>query len=143
MVKYNTSNFFSFSSDKFQEMIKFGGNEEGGGPVYSDHTHEWISACLHSASVITCCYIQTEVCGETLRQWRASCFQDTPSDECKMSICEGILSALDFIHNRQLVHQDVRPDNIFFASPGFKLPIKIGEFGLSRHQCVRRKRFRY
>ena len=124
-----------FSAKKFKEIIEWT-NVNKDRP-YTQWTKEWISGCLHDMTVLRGCYIQTKVCGETLRKW----LQDATKQEefaClerdKFRVCED-MSALDFLHRGDpknfILHRDLRPENIYFTSHRFQLPVKVGDFGLS------------
>jgi len=71
-------------------------------------------------------YIQTELCTTTLQ---AEMQLATPKQlpiETRFKCLREILLALNFIHNNQMVHLDIKPENIFLKNDQFKL----GDFGL-------------
>jgi len=82
-------------------------------------------------------YIQMELCKETLQDYierrnskvvNIADFlsqNETESLKTFLSICKG----LDYVHSKDnLIHRDLKPNNIFFAEDG---SVKIGDFGLA------------
>ena len=43
-----------------------------------------------------------------------------------------LLAAVSFLHDRSVVHCDVKPENIFLETPGPWSRIKLGDFGSAR-----------
>ena len=71
-------------------------------------------------------YIQTELCQQSLKSYCEQ-FHD-PADETFIWECLADLAlGLRHIHDVQLGHFDIKPDNIFITSDGV---CKIGDFGL-------------
>lgn len=69
-------------------------------------------------------YIQTELCQGTLLD---EIHQPRPMLEVRRyKLLREMLLALDFIHRNQMVHLDIKPENIFLKNDQFKL----GDFGL-------------
>ena len=68
-------------------------------------------------------YIQTELCSGTLGDEMARGF--LTMQRCYKLLRE-ILLALDFIHRHNMVHLDIKPENIFLKNDQYKL----GDFGL-------------
>ncbi len=48
----------------------------------------------------------------------------------------SILDAIAYCHERQIVHRDLKPENFLFVSEDENAPIKIIDFGLSRHDTT-------
>lgn len=43
------------------------------------------------------------------------------------------MEGVKFLHGQNVIHRDLKPKNVFFSNrPGFVLPVKIGDLGLSR-----------
>ena len=71
------------------------------------------------------CIVQEWIDGITLREWR----QTNPSKAVKERVLNQLLDALDYIHGLQLVHHDLKADNILITRNGTN--VKLIDFGLS------------
>jgi len=79
-------------------------------------------------------FIQMEYCeGKTLKEIIENNKNITEQEKWKYII--EILDALDYIHNNNLIHRDIKPGNIFLNK--YK-QIKIGDFGLAK---IKKKEF--
>lgn len=79
--------------------------------------------------------IQMELCGENLRQWctqNKAKYNNTFVQRDQVEIVSNIVSGLQFLHKNGVMHRDLKPENVMFSKKGFKLPAKIGDFGLCR-----------
>jgi serine/threonine protein phosphatase PrpC len=95
---------------------------------------EWVARRLHSAHVLQPCvqarrrnfvYLVTEyVDGQTLRQWMLD--HPKPDVESVRTIVEQIARGLRAFHRRDMLHQDLRPENIMIDRAG---TVKIIDFG--------------
>ena len=47
-----------------------------------------------------------------------------------------VVDAIRYCHSRGIVHRDLKPENFLFLTPADDSPIKIIDFGLSRHDDV-------
>jgi len=56
-------------------------------------------------------------------------------------IIQGIISALAFVHSRQIVHRDVKPENILFQQGGGEQPV-LADFGIACHLSNRAEMIR-
>ena len=98
---------------------------------------EWVARRIDSPHVLKACaqarkrsyvYLVTEyVEGQTLRQWILD--HPRPSVEVVRGIIEQIARGLLAFHRRDMLHQDLRPDNIMIDSAG---TVKIIDFGSVR-----------
>lgn len=77
-------------------------------------------------------YIQMELCeGDTLRVWidkrnsPKESFPERRTDAARIS--RQVLTAVDYIHSKDLIHRDLKPPNIMFSIDG---RVKVGDFGL-------------
>lgn len=71
------------------------------------------------------CIIQEWIDGVTLGEWVGS----KPSRAASERVLEQLLDALEYLHNRQLVHHDLKSDNILITRNGAN--VKLIDFGLS------------
>jgi eukaryotic translation initiation factor 2-alpha kinase 4 len=71
-------------------------------------------------------YIQMEYCPSTLKRQLA---KGPLEDEHKWRVVRQLLSALSYLHQRGIIHRDVKPDNVFYDS---RNDIKLGDFGLAK-----------
>jgi wee1-like protein kinase len=71
-------------------------------------------------------YIQTELCTGTLTHEIARQASHCLPEIRRYKLLREISLALDFIHRHNMVHLDIKPENIFLKNDQFKL----GDFGL-------------
>ncbi len=55
------------------------------------------------------------------------------SEHDAASLVRDILDAIAYCHSKGIVHRDLKPENFLFATKDDTAPIKIIDFGLSRH----------
>ena len=55
------------------------------------------------------------------------------SEQDAASLIRDILDAIAYCHSKEIVHRDLKPENFLFATEAEDAPIKIIDFGLSRH----------
>lgn len=98
---------------------------------------EWVARRINNAHVLKPClqkrkrhylYIVTEfIKGQTLKQWMID--NPQPDVETVRNIIEQIAKGLNAFHRQEMIHQDIRPDNIMIDSTG---TVKIIDFGSTR-----------
>jgi serine/threonine protein kinase len=98
---------------------------------------EWVARRINSAHVLKPCvqtrkrnyiYIASEfIEGKTLRQWMRD--NPSPSLEVVRDIAEQVAKGLQAFHRMDMLHQDIRPENIMIDSAG---TLKIIDFGSTR-----------
>jgi len=103
---------------------------------------EWIARRINSAYVLKPClqtrkrnyiYIVTEyIEGQTLTQWLID--NPKPDLETVRGIVEQIAKGLLAFHRKEMLHQDLRPENIMIDTTG---TVKIIDFGSTRVAGVR------
>ena len=71
------------------------------------------------------CIVQEWIDGITLGEW----LQTSPSKTARKRVFSQLLDALEYIHGRQLVHRDLKSDNILVTRNGQN--VKLIDFGLS------------
>jgi serine/threonine protein phosphatase PrpC len=110
-----------------------------GDPVYLERflMEEWVARRINSAHVLKPCdqtrernylYVATEfIDGQTLSQWMID--NPRPSLETVRGIVEQIARGLQAFHRLEMLHQDLRPDNIMIDRTG---TVKIIDFGATR-----------
>src|SRR5699024_7780793 len=69
--------------------------------------------------------IQTELCSMSLSEF-AHVDHEIPEDTVWMCLVD-LLKALDHLHSRDLIHLDIKPDNILISPDNL---CKLGDFGL-------------
>lgn len=121
---------------EIQVVIKTPSVELQGNPAYLERflTEEWIARRINSAHVMKPCvqvrkrhflYIASEfIEGQTLTQWMI----DHPKPELDVvrNIVEQIAKGLHAFHRLEMLHQDLRPENILIDTSG---TVKIIDFG--------------
>jgi serine/threonine protein kinase/serine/threonine protein phosphatase PrpC len=98
---------------------------------------EWVARRINNAHVLkpslqtrkrNYLYIVTEfIKGQTLKQWMID--HPEPDIEAVRNIIEQIAAGLRAFHRQEMIHQDLRPDNIMIDSTG---TAKIIDFGSTR-----------
>tara|TARA_R110001583_G_scaffold24563_2_gene89840 strand:+ start:100780 stop:102516 length:1737 start_codon:yes stop_codon:yes gene_type:complete len=110
-----------------------------GDPAYLERfmLEEWIARRINSAHVLkpstlkrqrTALYVVTEfIEGQTLAQWMID--NPAPPIETVRNIVEQIAKGLLAFHRMEMLHQDLRPNNIMIDKAG---TVKIIDFGATR-----------
>jgi serine/threonine protein phosphatase PrpC len=108
-------------------------------PAYLERflMEEWVARRINSAHVLKPCqqtrerhylYVATEfIDGQTLSQWMID--NPRPVLETVRGIVEQIAIGLQAFHRLEMLHQDLRPDNIMIDKTG---TVKIIDFGATR-----------
>jgi serine/threonine protein phosphatase PrpC len=108
-------------------------------PAYLERflMEEWVARRINNAHVLKPCaqtrkrnylYVATEfIDGQTLAQWMID--HPTPDLETVRGIVEQIARGLRAFHRLDMVHQDLRPENIMIDHTG---TVKIIDFGSTR-----------
>lgn len=117
--------------------------ELGGDPAYLKRflMEEWVARRINSAHVLeptqqsrkrNYLYVVTEyIDGQTLTQWMID--NPKPSLETIRGIAEQIGRGLLAFHRMEMIHQDIRPDNIMIDKTG---TVKIIDFGSTKVRGV-------
>ena len=127
------------SMDGARVAIKTPSIDLRGDPAYLQRfmMEEWVARRVNSAHVLNhriqsrrrnYLYVVTEfVEGQTLTQWMID--NQKPSLETVRDIIEQIAKGLQAFHRMEMLHQDLRPDNIMIDATG---TAKIIDFGSTR-----------
>lgn len=76
-----------------------------------------------------CLFIQMEFCDKgTLEQWMEKRSRSKVDKALTLELYEQIVTGVDYIHSKGLIHRDLKPGNIFLVD---EKHIKIGDFGLA------------
>lgn len=122
-----------------QAVIKTPSIDLRGDPAYLERflMEDWIARRINNAHVLKPCaqtgkrnflYVVTEfIDGQTLTQWMID--NPKPDLETVRGIIEQIAKGLRAFHRLEMLHQDLRPDNIMIDSTG---TVKIIDFGSTR-----------
>ena len=93
--------------------------------VQLDHPHIVRVNSLEEDPKAGLCIVMEYVDGQSLDEWLAT----RPSAAARKRIFRQILDAMDYCHDRQIWHLDLKPSNILITKDG--LTAKIIDFGLS------------
>lgn len=127
------------NADRSQVAIKIPSLDMRGDPALLKRfmTEEWIGRRINSAHVVkpretirkrNYQYVVTEfIDGQTLSQWMID--HPAPELEVVRGIVEQIASGLQAFHRKEMLHLDLRPDNIMIDASG---TVKIVDFGSTR-----------
>ena len=122
-----------------QVIIKTPSVDLRGEPAYLERflMEEWVARRLNNAHVLKPCqqtrkhnylYVATEfIDGQTLSQWMID--NPNPAVETVRGIVEQIAMGLRAFHKLEMLHQDLRPNNIMIDQAG---TVKIIDFGATR-----------
>ncbi|CAD6876908.1 bifunctional protein-serine/threonine kinase/phosphatase [Methylomonas fluvii] len=122
-----------------QVVLKTPSIDLRGDPAYLERflMEDWIARRINNAHVLKPCaqtrkrnffYVATEfIDGQTLKQWMID--HPQPDLETVRGIVEQIAKGLRGFHRLEMLHQDLRPDNIMIDSTG---TVKIIDFGSTR-----------
>lgn len=100
---------------------------------------QWVLSFKHP-NIVTCSAIAPTATGQqlileyceggTLRNFMASSVRLTRADI--ISIVSDVLAGLAYVHQRRLVHCDVKPENILLRYSGDRWIAKLSDFGLAQ-----------
>lgn len=122
-----------------QSVIKIPSIDLRGDPAYLERfmMEDWIARRINNAHVLKPCphtrrrnflYVATEfIDGQTLAQWMID--HPKPALETVRGIVEQIGKGLRAFHRLEMLHQDLRPENIMIDSVG---TVKIIDFGSTK-----------
>lgn len=71
------------------------------------------------------CIVMEYVDGRNLQEF----LQEKPSKKARKQVLNELLQAIDYIHRSQVIHQDLKPNNILITNNGNH--VKVIDFGLS------------
>ncbi|KAI0225018.1 hypothetical protein LSAT2_023991, partial [Lamellibrachia satsuma] len=70
-----------------------------------------------------------ELCDYTLDAWITEKKHETEWSSMARDLIQGLLTALDYLHQNEVLHCDLTPENILVHASG---QLKLGDFGISR-----------
>lgn len=120
-------------------VLKFPSVDQRDDPIYLERflLEEWIARRLNSAHILKPCsitrprnyvYVAMEyIEGQSLAQWLVD--NPSPSLETVRELVEQIAKGLQAFHRMEMLHQDLRPENILIDTTG---TVKIIDFGSTR-----------
>jgi len=127
------------SETNTEVIIKTPSVDLRGEPAYLEQflMEEWVARRLNNAHILKPClqtrarnylYIVTEfIEGQTLAQWMID--NPKPDVETVRCIIEQVAKGLQAFHRQEMLHQDLRPNNIMIDRSG---TVKIIDFGSTR-----------
>jgi calcium/calmodulin-dependent protein kinase I len=74
-------------------------------------------------------YIVTELLGQDLESWRKEIGDFR--EHMAVSICRSILKSISYLSKKEVVHRDIKLQNILFHSTGDFESLKLADFGLA------------
>lgn len=77
-------------------------------------------------------YIQTELCKTSLNEILEMSEDHKLPEQTVWNYLHDLLLAVKHLHDHDLLHMDIKPDNIFISFDG---EAKLGDFGLMRNCC--------
>ena len=75
-------------------------------------------------------FLITELLSQDLEKWRQDC--TLFKERMAIDICRSVLRSLIFLGQRNVVHRDIKLQNVLFRSSGDFSSLKLVDFGLSR-----------
>ena len=133
---YRSQLYLAKSPEGQRVVIKVPGGETASDPEYLRRFlfEEWVARRIHSPHVVgaaariaprSASYVAMDwVTGCTLRQWMTDHPEPT-LDEVR-GIAEQVARGLRALHRREMVHQDLRPENIMLNDDGTAVIIDLG-----------------
>lgn len=127
------------NSESAKVIIKTPSIDLQGDPAYLERflMEEWVARRINNAHVLKPClqtrkrnyiYIVAEfIEGQTLTQWMID--NPKPNLETVRGIIEQIAKGLQAFHRQEMLHQDLRPENIMIDANG---TVKIIDFGATK-----------
>ena len=127
------------SENEMPVVIKTPSVDGGGDPDYLERflMEEWVARRIDSPHVLKACaqtrqrqylYVASEfIEGQTLAQWMID--NPRPDVESVRRIVEQIARGLQAFHRLEMLHQDLRPNNVMIDRTG---TVKIIDFGATR-----------
>lgn len=93
--------------------------------VSLNHPNVAATYSLEEVPGVGMCIVQEWIDGVTLGEW----LRTKPSKAARKRVFSQLMDALEYIHSLQLVHHDLKPDNILITRNGAN--VKLIDFGLS------------
>jgi serine/threonine protein kinase len=129
------------SQNQQKVVLKFPNDEEiGGAAIFARHQREAKLGTLLSHPSLQCHLNQQEersrpylvleyLEGRTLRTMIHECEPELLPQETILNILSQVCDVLIYVHKQGVIHQDIKPDNIFVLETG---EIKLIDFGIAQ-----------
>jgi len=98
--------------------------------VSLNHPNVAATYSLEEVPGVGMCIVQEWIDGLTLGEW----LRAKPTKAARKRVFSQLLDALEYIHSLQLVHHDLKPDNILITRNGAN--VKLIDFGLSATDAI-------
>ena len=120
--------------EKFNKMMRSFANEAN---LLQTFSHKNVITCYDSFFENNTAYYVMEYCdGIDLRRYTQNFSRKLECEE-GLNILKQVMSGLEYIHSKGILHRDIKPDNIYITS---NKTVKILDFGSARNEMEQYKK---